>query len=242
MPLPRVDVPTYELTIPSSGKEITIRPFLVKEEKLLLIAAESKDEKEIITTTKQVIKNCILTEGVDVNSLPFFDIDFLFIALRAKSIGESIEMKFTCNNVVDGQNKCGHIFYADIDISKATIDEVPGIEKNIRLNETMSLRMKYPSYTVMKEIGEKENTMERKIKVIINSIEYVVDGEAVHSAKDYTKDGLKDFVEGLTEQQFNRIEEFVDNFPSFSVKLDTKCEKCKFEHQIMYKDFTSFFY
>lgn len=241
MPLPRVDVPTYELKIPSNGKEITVRPFLVKEEKLLLIAAESDDEKEIVNTTKQVIKNCILTDGVDVDTLPFFDIDYLFIALRAKSIGETVEMRFTCNNVVEDGNKCGHMFYADIDIAKAEIDQIPGIEKDIRLSEKMSLRMKYPSYQVLKLIGENENTIERKIKVMMSSIDYVVDGESVHSSKDYTKEELKEFIEGLTEQQFKKLELFVDNFPSFVVKLDMKCGKCEFNHHIEYKDFTSFF-
>jgi len=241
MTLPRVDVPTYELKIPSSSREITVRPFLVKEEKLLLIAAESKDDKEIITTTKQVIKNCIVSDDIDVDSLPFFDIDYLFIALRAKSIGESIEMRFTCNNVLEDGNECGHMFYADIDIAKAKIEEVPGVERDIRLSDKMTVRMKYPSYAIMKVIDETENVMEKKIKVIMNCIEYIVDGEAVYSVKDYTKDELKDFIEGLTEKQFKSLEVFVDNFPSFAVDLDMTCQKCKFDHHLKYKDFTSFF-
>jgi len=240
MALPKVDLPTYELKIPSSGKEITVRPFLVKEEKLLLIAAESDDENEIINTTKQVINNCILTEGINVETLPFFDIDYLFIALRAKSIGESVDMKFTCNNVVE-DNRCGHIFNAEIDISKAEVKQDVEISKDIKLSNKTSIRMKYPSYTTIKMISEKDNNMERKIKVMMNCIEYILDGEAVHSSKDYTKEELREFIEGLTENQFNKLETFVENFPYFVVNLDATCGKCKFEHHIEYKDFASFF-
>ena len=109
MTLPKIDVPTYDVTLPSSGKEIRIRPFLVKEEKLLLMAVESKDSENIIKTTKQVINNCIVSGDIDLDKIPFFDVDYLFIALRAKSIGEKIEVNYRCNNNVGGQ-PCNGVF------------------------------------------------------------------------------------------------------------------------------------
>jgi hypothetical protein len=243
MTLPVLQMPTYELKIPSSGKEIRVRPFLVREEKILLMAADSGDEQEIIRTTKEIIKNCILNNDVNVDSLPFFDIDYLFIALRAKSIGESVEMKFKCNNVLDEEGSvCNHTFFADIDISKATIDKDDSISNDIRLTDKVSIRMKYPSYAIMKQISEDDSAIDRQIKIIINSIDYIVEGDKVSSAKDFSKDELTTFIEGLREEQFNKLKYYIENFPSFSVKLEAQCSSCNFLHQLNYKDFKSFFY
>jgi hypothetical protein len=239
--LPTIDQPIYDLTLPSSGKEIKVRPFLVKEEKLLLMAAESEDDADIINTTKQVINNCIITEGIDVEKLPFFDIDFLFIALRAKSIGEKIEMQFRCNNDVDDNRQCGNTFYAEIDISEAKVEKTPGIDLNIEISNNISMKMKYPTYTIIRGLTEEENSMERKIKVIVNSIDYIVEGENIHSSKDYSREDLTKFVEGLTEEQFKKLELFIENFPTFAVDVDAKCEMCGFDHHIKYTEFESFF-
>lgn len=238
--LPTLSLPTYELKLPSNGKEITVRPFIVKEEKLLLMAAESDDDMEIVNTTKQVIRNCVLSEDVNIDNLPFFDIDYLFIALRAKSIGETIEMKFICNNVVEDK-QCKHQFFADIDISKATIHRDDSIEPNVYLNDTLYVKMKYPTYAVARMIKEEDGTLERKIKIMMNSIDMIVEGDNIHSSKDYSKDELREFIENLTEEQFQKMDRFISNFPTFSVDLDAECSKCKFQHHIEYRDFASFF-
>lgn len=238
--LPTINLPTYELKIPSSGKEILVRPFIVKEEKLLLMAAESDDDMEIVNTTKQVIKNCVLSEDVNIDTLPFFDIDYLFIALRAKSIGETIEMKFICNNVVEEQ-PCKHQFLADLDISKATVHRDMDVSSTINLSENLYIKMKYPTYAVVRMIADKDGTLDRKIKIMMNSIEQIVDGDTIHSAKDYSKEELREFIENLTEEQFQKMDRFISNFPTFSVDLDAECSKCKFVHHIEYRDFTSFF-
>lgn len=240
MSLPKLDLPIYEVTLPSSGKIVRVRPFVVKEEKLLLIAAESKDEDEIITVTKQVINNCLIDNDVDVDKLPFFDIDFLFIALRAKSIGEAVEMRFVCNNVVE-EKVCNHSFNASIDVSTASFIKDETISANIALTDNIAVKMRYPSYGVMRAISDEDGTMERKIKVIMNSIEYITEGEEVHSAKDYSKEEMRGFVENLTEEQFQKLEKFVLNFPSFAVIVDAPCSKCNYVHHIEYTDFASFF-
>ena len=140
MTLPKIDVPIYDITLPSNGKTIKIRPFLVKEEKLLLMAIESKDNDNIIKTTKQVINNCIVSGDLDLEKIPFFDVDYLFIALRAKSIGEKIETSYVCNNVVDG-NKCGGVFETDIDISNCVIKKKDDITMDIALSSKLSMKM-----------------------------------------------------------------------------------------------------
>ena len=223
MALPELMLPIYELTIPSSGKEIKVRPFLVKEEKILLMAAESNDDQEIVSTTIQVIKNCIIEGDVVVEKLPFFDIDYLFIALRAKSIGESIDMTFVCNNVVEDEGMCGHRFEAPIDIAKVTVNIDDSISKDIKLSNTISLKLKYPTYSVMRMIKDDDDIIERKIKILVNCIDYIVDKEKVLSSKDYSKEELRAFIENMTEEQFSKMDPFISNFPSFSVNLEKEC-------------------
>jgi hypothetical protein len=238
--LPKVSVPIYELTLPSSGKPVKIRPFTVKEEKLLLMALNSKDDNQIVETTKQVINNCILSEEVNVEKLPFFDVDYLFIALRAKSVGESIEVNFICNNRPDGGEKCNMVFPVPIDISKVEVSN-KHIEKSIRLTDTIVVKMKYPSYEVMKRLVDNEDDISRKVKVIVESLDMIIDGSKIYSTKDHSKEELEQFVEGFTEEQFKRIAVFVDNFPGFEIIAEKSCPKCGFNHRIKYKDFTSFF-
>jgi hypothetical protein len=237
--LPTLSLPVYELTIPSSGKTARFRPFIVKEEKILLMAAESNDDAEIVNATKEILKNCCVDGDVDINTLPFFDVDYLFIALRAKSLGESIEMKFICNNVVEEQT-CKNVFYADVDVSKVIVEK-SDVQSKITLTENITVKMKYPTYAVMRMINEDDDIMERKIKVISACIDYIAEGDTVHSAKDYSKEELKAFIENLTEEQFNKLDEFIGNFPTFCVGVEATCKKCGFEHNIKYRDFASFF-
>jgi len=236
------ELPQYEIKLPSNGKTILVRPFVVKEEKLLLMAVESKDDNEIINVTKQIIKNCILSEGIDVEKLPFFDIDYIFIALRAKSVGESIEIKFTCKNFVEEKNDfCNSTFPATIDISNCKIVNEKDVQKNIQLAEKVTFIMKYPTYTTMKMITSSDNILNKKIKMIVECIDMIKDGDNLYTNKDFTKDELTAYVENLTQGQFTMLEEWVDNFPSFVVTSQATCSKCGFVHNLEYKDFSSFF-
>lgn len=240
MPLPKIELPTYELTIPSNGDVIKVRPFTVKEEKLLLIAAESKDANEIITTVKQVINNCVIEGTVDINKLPFFDIDYIFIFLRAKSVSETVPMRLTCNNVLEDGSTCGHMFEANMDISHASLEKDDSISNDIKLDKVNGVRMKYPNYSVVKHL-EQAKDVDKKTALIINSIEYVYDKKGMHSAKDFSKEELKTFVEGLTEENYKKLESFVDNFPVTVVNLEADCGKCGFHHHVRYADFYDFF-
>lgn len=238
--LPKIDVPTYNVTLPSNGKELTIRPFLVKEEKLLLMAVKSDDAQEIVRTTKQVINNCIISPEINVDSLPFFDIDYLFIALRAKSIGESIEVNFICQNMVENE-KCGGRFTVDIDISKIGVDNNDNSQLDISFHDDLIFKMKYPSYSVMRQLDEKDNQLDTKIKIIAACIDKIFTKGQYYTSKDLTPNELQEFIENLTQQQFNKLEEFTSNFPSFYAKGEGKCPKCGKEHSVRYKDFVNFF-
>lgn len=240
MELPKVDLPTYDLKIPSSGEEVKIRPFVVKEEKLLLMAAESKDLSNIVNTTLQVIKNCIVEGEVKLNQLPFFDVDYLFIALRAKSIGEKVVVNFRCKHQVNGA-ECGNIFPVDIDVTNC---EVYGLEDKrpmIKIAGDTTIKMKYPTYAMMKVIDASDNALEKKIKIISGCIDTIYKKDQVYSAKDFTREDLRAFVEGLTDQQLKRLEEFTGEFPSFAIRGEGTCPKCGFTHKIVYKDFETFF-
>lgn len=240
MTIPKVDVPIYELTIPSTGKEVRVRPFIVKEEKLLLMAAETNDSDEIIKTTKQVITNCLIDDDIKVDNLPFFDVDYLFIALRAKSIGETVEMRFTCNNEVDG-HRCGTVFDTNLDIAKAVIDKNDSIPNVCDLGSGVTVKMKYPNYSLMKSINDNMNVIDKKVLIIANCIDQIVRKDKVYTAKDFSKQELTEFVEGLTKENYDKLEMFIDNFPGFVVRLEETCPGCGFTHRMNYRDFTSFF-
>lgn len=240
MALPKIDLPIYDVKLPSSGKIVQIRPFLVREEKLLLMAVESDDTNEIINVTKQVINNCIVNNDVNVETLPFFDIDYLFIALRAKSVGESIEVKFTCNNIVNDVI-CNNVFPANIDIANCEIVKDDTIKSMVDLGKNIKLKMKYPNYTTMKLILDTDTVLNKQLNILAGSIDQIIDGDKIHTSKDVTKQELLDFLEGLTKEQYNRAVEFIENFPSFVIDVNSKCTKCGFVHNVKYDEFSSFF-
>jgi len=160
--------------------------------------------------------------------------------LFRSSVGETVEVNLTCNNEVNGE-KCGNIFPAEMDIGKVDLIKDEKIVDDIKLGGVNGVKMKYPNYATMKRI-EFGNEIDVKINIIINSIDYIYDKNGVYSSKDYNKDELKEFVEGLTEANFRKLEEFVDNMPTFAVVLEKDCNKCGFHHRVRYTDFYDFFF
>jgi hypothetical protein len=240
MALPVLELPTYQLKLPSNGKDVTVRPFTVKEEKLLLMALQSNDEKEIIRTTKQVINNCLVNSDIKVDLLPFFDVDYLFIALRGKSVGETVDVSFKCNNLVEGKI-CENVFDAKIDIANVKMIKDDTIDSKIKVSPTVLVKMRYPNYQDMKLILDSDTELNKKIHMIVASVDYIQEKEKVYTQKDMTRKEIYDFVEGLTQDQFKKLEIFVDNLPTFVVTAKAKCSKCGFEHNLEYNDFASFF-
>lgn len=240
MALPKIDYPMYDITLPSDGRTLNVRPFTVKEEKLLLMAIETENADDITKTVKQVINNCVITGDVNVDKLPFFDIDYLFIFLRAKSVGENVEVNLTCNNVIEDGTVCGNMFPTQLDVSQIEIDRPEDIKDDIKLTDVMSVKMKYPNYAAMKRI--EENEVDIKTNMIANSIDYIFDENGKHLAKESTKEELSEFVESLTEKDYKKLEEFVDNTPKFLVRLEATCPKCGFDHKVRYSDFYDFFF
>jgi hypothetical protein len=241
MTLPTIDMPIYEMKIPSSGETIKVRPFTVKEEKLLLMAAESGNIKDVTNTVKQVINNCIISGKFDVENVPFFDIDYAFIYLRAKSIGEKQEIQLNCRNKPDEVNECGATIPAFVDMNDVEVVKNPDLDFDIKLDKGKGVIMKYPPYSAIKSIEEEKQPIDKTIMMIIHCIDKIYDKDNVYPAKDHSIADLKAFIEQLSESNFKKLEAWTKDFPTFLAVIDAKCPKCGFEHHVRYSDFEDFF-
>jgi hypothetical protein len=239
--LPKIDVPTYEMKLPSSCKTVRVRPFTVKEEKLLLMAAESKNLKDVTETVKQVINNCIIDGEFDVETAPFFDVDYAFIYLRAKSIGDKQKVNLTCANKPDGEHECGNVISAEADMNDVDIVINPELSAEIRLDANKGVKMKYPPYSTIKMIENEELAIDKKTMMIVSCIDQIFDKDSVYAAKDYSIGDLKAFVEQLTEANYKKLEAWTQDLPTFLAIIRAKCNKCGFEHEVRYADFEDFF-
>lgn len=238
MPLPKISTPTYELEIPSTGKKIKYRPFLVKEEKILIIAMESEDNKQIANAVKDVISGCILTRGIKVEDLSTFDIEYVFLNIRGKSVGEDVEVLVTCPD--DNITQVPTVINLD-DIKVQTSKEH---KKDIDLGDDLVLRMKYPS---MNEFIKSNFTNTESLGVddtfdlISSCIDQVYNEEESWNASDCTKKELREFLEQLNSKQFKEIETFFDTMPKLSHKIKIKNPKTGVESEVVLEGLTSFF-
>jgi hypothetical protein len=238
--IPTLSVPVYDFILPSTGKTIKARPFLVKEEKLLLMAAQSKDPSDIINATKKIVSDCI-EDDININELSFFDIDYLFIALRSKSIGENIELEFQCNQEVEGK-KCGSIFPVTLDISVIGVSKDEDLKDEIWLTPTTGVKMKYPKYSDVKKVMADETILDKRVRVIQASINYLFDDKSTYPINEMEQEKIEEFMGNLTQAQLTKLGNWVDNFPEIFVEAEAVCPTCKFNHQIKYKDLSSFFF
>ena len=211
MALPKLGYPTYELELPSTGKTIKYRPFLVKEEKVLLMALESKDEKQVIGAVKDLIKNCVITR-IKVESLPSFDLEYLFLKIRGASIGENITLTVTCQDDNETQVE------ASINIDEVQIFKPEGHDKKIMFDDKTGLVMRYPSMKefVDREFLQKEMKTDEVYGFIADSIDQIFDDEEVYDSSTTTKKEFRTFVDSLTTKQFEKIQKFYETSPKLS--------------------------
>lgn len=237
MPLPSIATPTYELEIPSLNKKIKYRPFLVKEEKILIIAMESEDPKQIAEAVKNVISNCILTKGIKVDQLSTFDIEYLFLNIRGKSVGEDVEVLITCPD--DGTTQVPVKINLD-DIKVVVSDEH---NRDIKLDDTLTLRMKYPSMQefIKTNFSIGSSTVDDTFDMICSCVEQIYSEEESWAASDVTKKELSAFIEQLTSHQFKEIEKFFETMPKLSHTIKVKNPNTGFENDIVLEGLTSFF-
>ncbi len=238
MPLPKIATPSYELVIPSSKKKVKFRPFLVKEEKILILAMESQDNTQIASAVKDVISNCILSRGIKVDKLSTFDIEFLFLNIRGKSIGEDVEVMVTCPD--DGKTQVPTRIMLD-DIKIQISDDH---NQDIKLDDEYTLRMKYPSLDEF--IKNNFNAggdinVDDTFDLISSCIEQVYSEEESWAASDCTKKELSQFVEQLNSSQFKEIEKFFDTMPKLSHTVKVINPNTKKENEVVLEGLQSFF-
>jgi hypothetical protein len=241
MPLPKIATPTYELELPSTGKIIKYRPFLVKEEKILILALETQDPKQITLAIKSVLKDCILTKGIKVEDLPSFDIEYIFLNVRGKSVGEAIELVITCSD--DGVTEVPVKIYVD----EVKVHKDLNHTSEIKIDDKIIIKMKYPSLDQFIKnnfdftVQESQSTIERSFDIISNCIEVVFTEEESWAASDCTKKELIDFIESMNSSQFKKIEEFFETMPKLTHTFTVINPKTKKENTVTLEGLTSFF-
>jgi len=238
MPLPKISTPTYELDLPSNGKTIKYRPFLVREEKLLVLAMESEDPKQITSAIKAVIKNCIETRGIKVETLPTFDIEYLFLNIRGKSVGEEVELNIICQD--DGTTTVPvKILLDDIKVLKN-----PEHTNKIKLDDSLVMEMKYPSLDQFIKSNfdfNSDNAMDQSFDLISSCIDKIYNEEEVWDAGDVTKKELEDFLEQMNSSQFKQIEKFFETMPKLSHTINVKNPNTEVENEVTLEGLSSFF-
>ena len=236
MPLPTIVTPSFELTLPSTGKKIKYRPFLVKEEKILILAIESNSMKDITRAIKDILKNCILTKDIKVDELPTFDIEYLFLNIRARSIGESIDLVITCPD--DEKTKVNSKIYIDeIEVKKNDEHDI-----NIKIDDTYTMKMKYPSLDqFIDENFVFEGQSDNSFEIIASCIDMVYSEEEAWEAKDCSKKELLEFVEQLNSMQFKQIEKFFDTMPQLSHEIEVENPITTVKSSVLLECLASFF-
>ena len=240
MALPKLDVPSYEIDLPVSKKKLKYRPFLVKEQRNLLMALESQDSNSTHQAVRDILINCTLSDDVDIDKLPIIDIEYYFINLRAKSVGEIVESRYRCNNIVDDK-ECGNIMEKNIDLTQIKVQVAEDIKPEIQLTPQISIKMKYPEFGIVKDSLKFEDINEVTFNMIAESIEHIYDGEQFYYGHEAQPGEMLQFVEGMNQEQFSKVEKFFDNLPKLKEDVNITCSKCGFNHTIEVEGLESFF-
>ena len=240
MPLPKIATPSYELELPSTGKTIQYRPFLVKEEKLLVIALESQDTKQITNAIKAVIRSCVLTKSVKVEDLPTFDIEYLFLNIRGKSVGEDIDVKIICPD--DEKTEVN----ISVNLDDIQVEKSKDHSNKIKLDKNLMMELKYPSLNEFVKSNFDPNdlnrsAMDQSFDLISTCIDKIYDQDEVWVAADCTKKEIKDFIESMNSAQFKQIETFFDTMPKLSHSIKVTNPKTKVESDVVLEGLASFF-
>ena len=239
MPLPKINTPTFELVLPSNGKKIKYRPFLVREEKILIMALESEDMKQITDAVIQILSACILTRGVKINDMSTFDIEYLFLNVRSKSVGETVEVNVTCPD--DNETSVS----VNIDLDSIKVQKDKNHKNTIKLDDNLSMKLKYPSLKQFIEsnfeASNPNNTIDSTLSVITSCIDMIYNDEESWSGSESSQKELEDFVENLNTKQFQMIEDFFTTMPKLSHKDKVKNPKTEVESTVILEGLAAFF-
>ena len=242
--LPKIDVPIYTVKLLSNGEIVKFRPFTVKEEKLFLMANEADDVNSAIDTIKQVMNNCVLTE-IDIDKLPIYDFEHLFLNIRSKSLGEIVKLQYKCNNDIpnedgEGTHKCDNTVKIEVNVSDVNLIDNKPIESKIEITDKLGMIMKHPSFSTLKSL-DAETEGDMIIKMTANCIDYIYDADQIYYAKDTTQEDLIEFVENLEAKVLEKIKIFFETMPKIGKDVDFKCSKCGYEEKMRLEGIDSFF-
>jgi len=241
--LTKLDIPIFETKLISSGKTVKFRPFLVKEQKLLLMVNQGDDIKEAITVVKQVLKNCIV-DDINIDDLPSFDLEWLFLNLRAKSVNEIVDLKYQCNNIVkdeNGENKqCSSVEKFQIKLLDIKPTKGENHTDKIQLSEKLGVVMKYPTFEM---IAKLENKSEDEIlmDLLVNCIDYVYDEDNIYRTKDLPKEEVVEFIDSMQQKDLEKIQEFFETAPKLKHTINFGCKKCGYKEDIPVEGLQNFF-
>jgi hypothetical protein len=238
MPLPKIEHPIHTVFLKSLNKEVRFRPFLVKEEKLLLIAKESGESTDIRNTIIQILQNCCI-DDIDVQKLPLFDVEMFFIHLRMKSIGETTKLQFTCENIIEeSQEVCGYVTDYDFNLNNVRYEADNNISDTVKLGNDIGIKLRYPTVALF---AEYDNPVESAIRAVIDNIDYIYDADSVYKREDVSDEELVNFLDELSVEQVDQIRQFFNNFPKVVLEDSVSCNKCGFNHNIKAENLYSFF-
>ena len=239
MPLPKINTPTFELVLPSTGKKIKYRPFLVREEKILIMAMESNNTNQITDAIVQIMNDCIITRGIKVEKLSTFDIEYLFLNVRAKSVGETVEVNITCPD--DGETSV----QMEIDIDSIKVQKNKGHRNTIKLDKDLSMKLRYPSLDQFVESNfdadEEGSNVSQSLSMITSCIDMIYNQEESWNASDSTQKELEEFIEQLNTKQFKQIENFFSTMPKLSHTILVKNPKTEVESEVVLEGLAAFF-
>ena len=240
MPLPKIATPSYELELPSTGKTIQYRPFLVKEEKLLVIALESEDTKQITNAIKAVIKSCVLTKGIKVETLPTFDIEYLFLNIRGKSVGEDIDVNLICPD--DNETEVS----VSVNLDDIKVQKPEGHTNQIKLDNNLMMELKYPSLNEFIKNNfdpndSSKNPMDQSFDLIGSCINKIYNQDEVWAAADCSKKEITDFLDSMNSSQFKEVEKFFETMPKLTHTIKVFNPKTKVESDVVLEGLASFF-
>ena len=241
MPLPKINTPTYELTLPSNRKKVKYRPFLVREEKILVLALESEDQKQITDAIIQIIGDCLITKNIDVTKLPTFDIEYLFLNVRSKSVGETVEVNVTCPD--DGKTKVE---------TSINIDDIKVVkDKNhkliVQLDDKYSMKLKYPTLDQFIEnnfdfeMAEAKESVSAAMSMLSTCIDMIYDDQESWDASESTKEELDEFIDQMNTKQFQEVEQFFKTMPKLSHTLKVRNPQTNVESEVVLEGLASFF-
>ena len=241
--LPKIDVPIYELKLISSGKPVRFRPFLVKEQKLLLMASQSEDPKDALNVVKQISKNCVL-DDIDIESLPVFDLEFIFLNLRARSVNEVVNLQYKCNNKVKdemGEEKvCTGLEKFEVNLLEILPDKNPNHTKKIMLSDKLGIMMKYPTFEIVSNL-KGQNESEILMELLISCVDNIFDNDQIYYTKDVSKEELEEFIDNLQQKDLEKIQQFFDTTPKIKKNLKFSCRKCGYKEDIVVEGLQNFF-